>query len=211
MRPEEISALVLAGGFSRRMGCDKAALLLGGQTLLERQTEKLRRLGIRDIMLSGCREAPEDCRAVEDVFPHRGPLSGIHACLLAAEYPACLVLSVDVPLVPEDTLRKLVESHRRKVEPRITVLRHGERIEPLLAVYDNELRWAAERILRSEKTAVMRLLDAYTVHTVDYTGDEFQLTNCNTPEAYAKIAAYCEANREENLQARIKQHTDGCL
>ena len=202
MSPENVSAMVLAGGYSRRMGRNKAELPLGGKTLLEHQTEKLRKLGIRDVMLSGYEGQLEACRTVADVFPHRGPLSGIHACLLAAEHPACLVLSVDMPLVPADTLWALIEAHQREGDPGVTVLRHGERMEPLLAVYDRELCPAAEAILRTEKTAIMRLLDACQVRMVDYAGDEFLLTNCNTPEEFDRIAAYYETNREENLKTR---------
>ena len=201
MSPGNVSAVVLAGGYSRRMGRNKAELPLGGKTLLEHQTEKLRELGIRDIMLSGYEGQLEGCRTVADVFPHRGPLSGIHACLLAAEHPACLVLSVDVPLIPADLLQELIGAHRHGGEPGVTVLRHGERIEPLLAVYDRELCPAAERILGTEKTAIMRLLDVCPVRTVDYTGEEFLLANCNTPEEVNRIAAYYEAHFEEKLNA----------
>mgnify|MGYP002863181830 CR=1 FL=1 len=155
MRTEQISAAVLAGGCSRRMGRDKAALTLGGQSLIALQVQKFRTLGIRDIMLSGYGRPLPGCRNVEDIYPHRGPLSGIHACLAAAENEACLALSVDMPLLPAEALRELVNAHRGG----ITVLEHGGHVEPLSAVYDRDLYREAERILQSERTALMRLLD----------------------------------------------------
>ena len=51
------SAAVLAGGFSSRMGRDKACLPFGGTTLLGFQVGKLRALGIEDIMISGSEQA----------------------------------------------------------------------------------------------------------------------------------------------------------
>lgn len=183
---KNISAVILSGGFSSRMGTDKAELVLGGKTLLQIQIDKMKQLGIDDIMLSGYKYALEGTRTVADVYPHRGPVSGVHACLLAAKKKACLVISVDVPLIPVQTLARLIEAHRSG----ITVLRHGEKREPLMAVYDASLAPAAEEILMSEKTAMRKLLDMAELTEYIYEGDELLLLNCNTPEQFAEIKNY---------------------
>ena len=108
LNTENVSGVVLAGGFSRRMGTDKAELKLGDLTLLEIQVRKLREIGIEDIMVSGYSRPVEGTRLIGDIYPHRGPMSGIHACLKAAKNPACLVVSVDVPLFPKEWLEKLI-------------------------------------------------------------------------------------------------------
>ena len=195
MVAEALSAAVLAGGYSRRMGRDKAGMMLEGKSLLERQVDKLRALGIRDVMLSGTDSVIPGCRNVADRFPHRGPLSGIHACLLASKHPACLVLSVDSPLVPPETLFSLIESHTLTETSGITALRHDGQTEPLIAVYDRALYPMAEQLLHSERTAIMRLLAASAVRELDYEGDEFLLCNCNTPEEYERISTYCREGR----------------
>ena len=101
-RPRAFSGVVLAGGMSSRMGRSKPELLLRGKTLLQWQVEKLRRLGIADILISGsrCFWLP-GTRTVPDILPQRGPLGGLHACLDQAENSRCVVLGVDTPLVPE--------------------------------------------------------------------------------------------------------------
>lgn len=111
--PKPMSGIVLAGGVSRRMGENKAGLVLNGKTLLQHQADKLRALGIEDIMLSGagCPALP-GTRVIPDEFPGKGPLAGLHACLNAARNPACLVLSVDIPLVPVSALAHLCRAHR---------------------------------------------------------------------------------------------------
>ena len=124
MKAENISGIVLAGGFSRRMGTDKAELTLGGLTLLELQVRKLRQIGITDIMVSGYGKPMEGTRAIEDIYPHKGPMSGIHACLKAAKTEACLVVSVDVPLFPAEWLEKLVQAH----DGPVTMLSHGDEL-----------------------------------------------------------------------------------
>ena len=182
---ERTSAVILAGGRSSRMGADKAALPFRGGTFLSRQTEKLRALGIRDIVIAGY-PAPEGARAVEDILPGRGPLSGIHAGLNAVENDRALVLAVDTPLVPEGLLRRLMEQHRGGV----TLASVNGRAEPLIGVYDKSLGPWCEDILRGSDTAVARLLRMARCTTVEFDGDASLLANCNTPEDYEKLMAY---------------------
>lgn len=181
-----LSAILLAGGKSSRMGRDKATLPFRGTALLEWQVQKLRGLGIEDIMLSGPGREAEGTRAVPDEFPGRGPLGGLHACMKAARNPDCLVLSVDVPLVPPQALAELIRVHRESGAA-VTLLRHGDKWEPLMGVYRSELYRAAEPLLQGRNTAVRRLLDETGFRLVDWTGDEALFLNCNTPEDYARL------------------------
>lgn len=177
MLPKEISAAVLAGGYSTRMGTDKATLPFGDGTLLSHQIQKLQSLGVDEVLISGTPEG------IPDVYPHRGPLSGIHACLLNAKHDAVLFLSVDAPLVPLETLCSLIEAHTGG----ITLLEHDGEIEPLMGIYDRALAETCETILKTEHTSARRLLDQAEARTVVYTGDPALLFNCNTPEAYQKL------------------------
>ena len=182
MRAADISGIVLAGGFSRRMGTDKAELKLGELTLLELQVRKLRQIGIADIMVSGCRKPVEGTRAIEDIYPHKGPMSGIHACLKAAKTEACLVVSVDVPLFPAEWLEHLIQAH----DDPVTMLCHGDEMEPLLAVYDTALASMAEELILSGDRSVRSLFAGSKVKRLEYTGDPDFLLNCNTPEDFEK-------------------------
>ena len=71
----------------------------------------------------------------------------------------------------------------------VTALCHGERVEPLMAVYDCALAGEAERLLNSGNTSMMQLLSSAPLTRYAYRMDEFLLTNCNTPEDYARILA----------------------
>ena len=182
MEIENVSGVVLAGGRSRRMGTKKADLKLGGRTLAEIQVQKLRNLGIDDVMISGYDGSVEGARTVADIYAGKGPLGGIHACLKAAEHPACLLISVDAPLVPEETLKALVEAH----EGPATVLCLNGKIEPLMAVYDLAVAASAEEWIRNNDFAVRRIADTLRLKKLEYTGDPELLLNCNTPEEFEK-------------------------
>ena len=178
-----VSAIILAGGYSSRMGKNKAKLDFHGVSLLRHQVDKARALGIEDIVIAGNVQPIAGTRAVTDIYPHRGPLSGIHAGLLAIQGSRALVLAVDTPLVPEETLLELMDKHSGG----ISVLSHRGEIEPLIGVYDKALFKACEDILQGENSSLRRLFQAVGVSTVEYTGDPALLINCNTPEEYEKI------------------------
>ena len=174
------SAAVLAGGRSTRMGADKAGLPFMGMTLAAYQAEKLKALGLADLMLSGWQQEIPGARCVPDELPARGPLGGIHACLGAAAHEAVLFLSVDVPLVPADTLRAMLDAHSGG----ITLLSVDGAPQPLIGVYDRSLRAQAEEILQSDYTAVRRLFEKNSPRLVEYTGELWRMRNCNMPEDY---------------------------
>jgi molybdenum cofactor guanylyltransferase len=129
------SALLLAGGESRRMGRDKATMEFDGRPLWERQTELLRALGPEKIMVSA-RTAPSwhphDVELLLDDPPSSGPLSGLTKALATIGTTHLIVLAVDMPFMTAGELAKLLELARNGcgVVPIIE-----ERAEPLVAVY----------------------------------------------------------------------------
>ncbi len=185
---EKISAIILAGGQSSRMGKCKAELDWNGKTLLEHQVSKLRALGITDIIISGYPKPLACTRFVPDKYLLKGPLGGIHAGLLAAENSHCLVMSIDTPLVPSEALSALIQTHLNS-SSNITVLAHGNEIEPLMAVYERWLSGIAEQILQSDSTSVRVLFRRAGFGVFRYKGDEALLCDCNTQEDYEAAMA----------------------
>jgi len=191
-----ISGIVLAGGASRRMGRDKAGLVLGGKTLLQRQVDKLRLLGIEDILLSGAGcAALSGGRVIPDELPGNGPLGGIHACLRCARNDACLVVSVDAALVPAAALAHLCQCHTDGV----TVLRHGGWEEPLMGVYDSDAAGQIAALLGVGERSVRALKGVVRWRCFDYLGPEVLLANCNTQEEFAEAEKIADAYASAGL------------
>lgn len=181
------SAVILAGGKSSRMGSCKAELPWGGKTLVEHQVNKICALGISDIMVSGYSSPVTGTRFVPDIYPEKGPLGGIHACLCAAKSAACFVISVDAPLFSPDEIKMLTEAHLAG-DSSITVAEHCGTLEPLIGVYDSSLSDAAEKILQGTNTSVKRLLDQTGFAVCEFP-DENSVRNCNTPDEYNELCA----------------------
>jgi len=145
-RPMKVSAVLLAGGESRRMGKDKATLLfrtepLGRKEPLWRiQVNRLRKLAPVEILISARNDPPwrpADVSFVADARPSRGPVSGISAALAQSTTTHLLTLAIDMPFMNEQYLRALC----RRIEPgRGIIPVIGERAEPLAAIYPMEVR-----------------------------------------------------------------------
>ena len=130
-----ISAVLLAGGESRRMGRDKATLLFHGRPFWQIQLDLLRKLQPEEIFLSARTDPewrPSGVQFVPDRPPSRGPLSGLAATLTRIRTDHLLALAIDMPFVTEEVLRSLCNS----IEPgRGVIPMIGDRAEPLAAVY----------------------------------------------------------------------------
>ncbi len=133
-----ISAALLAGGESRRMGKDKATLLFHGKPLWQIQLELLRKLKPTEIFVSARTDPvwrPADAQFVADDLPSRGPLSGLAASLARMRTEHLLALAIDMPFMTEKYLTFLCSL----IEPgRGVIAKIEDRFEPLAAIYPQE-------------------------------------------------------------------------
>src|SRR5207253_814771 len=93
----DITAVLLAGGESRRMGRDKATVLFRGKPLWEIQFDLLRKLGPPEIFVSARTDPlwrPADVHFIADEPPSRGPLSGLVASMAKMRSAHLLTLAV---------------------------------------------------------------------------------------------------------------------
>jgi molybdopterin-guanine dinucleotide biosynthesis protein A len=133
-----LAAVLLAGGESRRMGRDKAMLMIDGVPLWRRQIGVLRELSPAGLFVSG-RAAPgwlpDDAVFIADPLPACGPLGGLAATLAAMDATHLVALAVDMPMMTATHLAMLwsVASRGCGVLPWI-----GDCPEPLPAIYPVE-------------------------------------------------------------------------
>ena len=132
------SAVLLAGGESRRMGTDKAVFLFRGRPLWQVQLETLEKLRPKKIFVSARIDPPWRCHGmlfVADIPPSRGPLSGLDACLKRITTTHLLVLAIDMPWMSNEYLEFLFT----RIEPgRGALPKIGDCAEPLAAIYPRE-------------------------------------------------------------------------
>jgi len=203
------SAAILAGGRATRFGGrDKGALVVGGQTILERQIAELS-LVTNDILIVGVHASDRSHavqalagaghaaarvvpRMITDAVPGCGPLGGIHAVLTAARGNAVFVAACDMPYLNAAFISYLLGLTR---EADAVVPRTPDGYHPLCAAYTRAcLEPIARRLAGRQLKTIDLMMDVrtriVTPEELDRFGGERKLlANINTPAEYAGLAA----------------------
>lgn len=106
---EDCTALILAGGDSRRMGQDKAALVLDGKTLLDRVTATMQQVFPKVIVSVRQLRTDVDVPQVCDEQETSGPLAGLVAGLAQSDTPWVFAVACDMPFVTPAVVARLAE------------------------------------------------------------------------------------------------------
>lgn len=195
------SALILAGGRSRRMGFkEKALLTIGDKTILEHVIDALD--GVVDEIIISMRDATQQellnnytqgHDVVLDKFADVGPLSGILEGLRAAKGEYVFVVACDMPYINTDVV-KLLFKRAEGYDAAIPVW-DNENLEPMHAVYRTRpMALETEKaILRNEKfvlAPVFKMQDLMFVkidEIRELDPDLRTFVNVNTPDDIEKL------------------------
>lgn len=169
---DDLTGVVLAGGYSRRFGeRDKALARLGGRPLLARVVTRLAEATERVVV--NCRadqrdrferalassSVPVPVAFVTDPVPDRGPLFGFRTALRAVESEACALAACDAPFLDPRLVSDLAE-RLDTAETEAVALRTGEQLHPTQAVYrTGPAEAACEDLLDAEEARLAALLD----------------------------------------------------
>lgn len=186
-----VSAAVMAGGRSRRMGRDKAWIEFEGRPLIARVIDVLREVADEVIIVANeARYEELGVRVVADRFPEGGALGGIATGVGAAQHDLVLVAACDMPFTSAAVWRSLVE--RADGSDAVVPMIAGE-YETLHALYTKRCLPAMESALASSRMRVISFFPEVRVSEVGE--DELRavdpdlrsFTNVNTPEELAAV------------------------
>jgi molybdopterin-guanine dinucleotide biosynthesis protein A len=191
MANDGISAFVLAGGRSSRMGEDKALLTFGDRNLLQRMLDVVTPVAASVRIVGATERYGSFGNVVEDIYPGCGPLGGIHSALTSSRTELNLIVSVDMPLMTAGFLRWLVVQAGAASEF-VVVPDAAGGLQPLCAVYHAKVAGAAEELLKSGDYKVGRLFSLVPTRIISedqivaagFSPEIFR--NVNTPEEYAQ-------------------------
>lgn len=180
-----VKGLVLAGGRSRRMGSDKAALIRDGQTQLALAVALLDEFATHTYVSVQPDQVQEPLRAqfpqVVDRYDDMGPVAGVLSAMDSDPQAAWLVLACDLPNVNRETIATLLEA-RDPAQP-FTAFRssHNDLPEPLCAVYEPQSRQLIEKFLADGIRCPRKMMIKGGAKQVTQK-DPAWLANVNTPD-----------------------------
>ena len=157
---EHFSVVILAGGFGRRLGRDKATCLAAGRPLLH-WTALAATTVTDDIVV--VRRADQEFvtamgapwREITDHRPERGPLAGLEAAIDATRHDLIVAVACDMPMV-RGAVIAAVASAARNVEIAMPVV--DDHAQPLLAAYRRSVAPHVRALLDSGEGRLRALL-----------------------------------------------------
>jgi len=190
---EKMTAVVLAGGKSSRMGQNKMFLPLGGKPVISHLLEVLKQIFTECIVVTDEPALYQNygVKVVQDIIVCRekNSLTGIHAGLFCAKYPYAFMLAGDMPFVQPRVLKYLCTF---AADCDVVVPKEGKFYQPLCAIYhknclpfiEEQLVNGIFRIDRFFPKVRLCEVDVNELKTFDPKGYTF--FNINTPEDYAR-------------------------
>lgn len=205
------SAIILAGGQSRRMRRPKAALMFGKYTILERLVAELRR-GFDDILVIAApaqfetfpieqllRTAPSSVRLLRDLSVYEGAAVALAFGLAAAANDVAFACSCDLPLLRAEValaLRGMLNGYE-------AVIPHIDgNPQPLCAAYRRSVAGVIKMQLVSGERRLTRItngLRARRPGNLELRGIDpglHSFVNINTPEDYNRALAIKQSLEE---------------
>lgn len=152
------------------MGTDKAALPIGGLTLLARATGTLALVCDEVVVVARADQELGDgaagLRRATDRVEGAGPLAGIEAALAATGSDLMVIIPVDMPLLAPDLLRLLVATARADPTADATLLRSARGLEPFPMVLRRRTRSLAAELVDGGERRVGAFLERLRVAAV---------------------------------------------
>jgi molybdopterin-guanine dinucleotide biosynthesis protein A len=195
-RVPQLTGAILAGGFSRRLGQDKAALPLGGTPLALRVDAALASLAPTRWLVTNhpLAHLALHLPLITDLLPFQGPAGGLLTALFYARTPWVLVAAVDNPFLAPALLAELAAQTARTSRPAI-VCRSSRGLEPFPGAYAVRLLPALQNFLQTDRSLTRflercrpQILSESALRPLDPEGRSF--FNLNTPQDLAQAAAW---------------------
>jgi molybdopterin-guanine dinucleotide biosynthesis protein A len=191
-----LTGAILAGGFSRRLGSDKAAQRLGGKPLALWVHEALAPLVASCWLITNqpLAHLAFGLPLMTDLRPFLGPAGGLLTALFSARTPWVLAAAVDNPFLAPPLLAELAARAGRTSRPAV-VCRSPRGLEPFPGIYAVRLVPALQDFLQADRRPTRflelcrpQILSATEVDALDPEGRSF--LNLNTPQDLNRAEAW---------------------
>ncbi len=126
-----VSAAILAGGKSRRMGENKCMLKIGNKTLIEHLTQHLSYLFSEIFICTNSNINIKPALIINDEKPDCGPIAGIISALRNCTSKKVFIFSCDNPDPETDLILQMLE-YKGSYD---ALLLNNEHLQPLFGIY----------------------------------------------------------------------------
>lgn len=187
---KNVTAAVLCGGKSSRMGFDKAFLKDHEQYLLVQTVQKLQTLFTQVVLISNTKTKFSDQKefcgipVFEDLFSEKGPIGGISTALKQAQTEYVFIMACDMPLPDVNLIGKM---YRGLNLEQVFVCSYRKKPEPLFAFYHKSCLPVFEKHIEKGELRPRSTFSFLKVGIYELNDEEKKsIVNLNTPKDIQK-------------------------
>ena len=184
--PDQVTAVILAGGMGRRMGGkDKGQVNLNGQPLIEFVLTAIQPQ-VKTIIINANRNQENYARygypvLSDQLQDYQGPLAGFAAGLQAANTHYIVTVPCDGPMLSPDLVTRLLRALNQD-EAELAVAHDGQRLQPVYALIPVTLLGSLDVFLNSGQRKIDRWYAQHHMALADFSNTPDTFFNINTPE-----------------------------
>ncbi len=195
IKPDEITAVILAGGEGSRMGgIDKGLIELNGLPLIEHVIARIAPQ-VSQLIISANRNLERyqayGYPVIKDQMRDKGPLAGILCALQQCQSEWLLTVPCDTPRISDDLVAR-IHNAADETPAAIYTAHDGEQLQPLFSMIHCDLTESLQDYLAAGHRKVARWLEQQGAVAVDFADLADTFANINTRE----MLAQCTANDE---------------
>ena len=179
-----LSAIILAGGKSKRMGTDKTQLIYNNKTLLEHTIDLLLPFST-DILISGTIRQQTGYPVIPDEIQDVGPLGGLYTCLTQIKNKQAIVLPADMPLLTHHIIEYLI--HSADFNKNVNIFKTNEQWQTLVGIYSKDILPLIKDQIKEKNYKLRHLLQKSSLHLIDGSKFAKQFINVNSPDQWRKL------------------------
>lgn len=187
LKNKDITAIILAGGQSSRMGSDKGLTMFNNKPFIQHIIDVVRPM-CREIIIVSSNLAYDvfECTRQADIITNVGPLGGIHSGLKHSTTNVNLIISCDVPMISKPVIEQLYLGYSGDYEVIQTMV--DNKSMPLVALYHKSCISPLENWLANDKRRVREFVESLRLKTVTIAEEQRNdLLNINSPQQLKKI------------------------
>jgi molybdenum cofactor guanylyltransferase len=184
----QVTALILAGGLSSRMGTDKALLNWQGTPLLQRVAGIAQQCCSRVCAIAPWPERyrpllPNSINWIVESPSHSGPLIAFAQGWEKVTTPWVLLLACDMPCLDAVVIQRWIQNLPQEIPSALAyVPYHQSRWEPLCGIYHREARPTLDTFINEKGQSFQPWLGAINAVPLTVTEEvASMLWNCNIP------------------------------
>ena len=184
----KITAYILAGGKSQRMGRDKGLLLLDHKPFIAHICDALKPIVGDKIVIVSANQDYDFLghTRIEDIISDKGPVGGIYTALKHSKTKFNFIISVDSPLISTELLQWIADKHEDAYM--MTKIKSGDKESPLIAIYDRSCKTVFGEHLAAKQLKLRGVIEDMSHQTLIVPEKwQQQLQNINTPEEYKRL------------------------